>query len=78
MPSNISLINGIIIGGGATLAIFSATLLTTIGALEGVLGFTAMEIRAAIFLGAVVSATAIAYEIYLRNKFKLDKSKNKF
>lgn len=65
-------------GGGATLAILSAILLASIGSLESILGFTVMEIRAAIFLGTLVTVIAITYEIYLQNKSKLHKSKNKF
>ena len=63
---NLSFINGVIAGAGAVVAIASAVLLTSYRSLEGILGFTTIEIRIGLFLGAIVCVIAIAYELQQR------------
>lgn len=65
-----SFVNGIIAGAGAVLAIMSVAFLQMTAPLEGVMGFTTIEIRVAILLGGIVCAAAIGYEFYNRKETK--------
>jgi len=62
--SNISFINGLVVGAGAVLALMSYVLLQFIAGLENIQGVTTTELRVAILLGGIVSAVAIGYEFY--------------
>lgn len=65
--SKSSFIHGIIAGTGITLAIMSIAFLQIARPLEGKMGFTATEIRIAVFLGFLVFTISLLYE-YHRKK----------
>ena len=68
--SMLSFVNGIIAGAGAVLAIMSAAFVQMVSPLEGVLGFTTIDLRVAILLGAIVCAAAVGYEFYRKKETK--------
>ena len=65
-----SFVNGVLAGAGGVLALMSVAFVHMTAPLEGVMGFTAIEVRAAIFLGAIVCVVAIGYEFYRKKEDK--------
>jgi len=62
--SMVTFVNGIIAGAGAVVAAMSFVFMQLVGKYEGIMGVSTGEMRAAVILGAVVSAAAIGYEFY--------------
>ena len=73
--SGTSLLNGIIIGGGAALAVMSYFFLQIVAPLEIETGVTSTEIRIAVIVGAIVSVVAIGYEFYMKKESKKESEK---
>ena len=67
---NFSFVNGIIVGAGIALAVMSIAFMKMVEPLEGVYGFSSMDIRVGIFLGILVSVAAMGYEIYRKKETK--------
>ena len=71
MPDSIaSFVNGVLAGAGAVLALMSFGLLQLTKSIEGVMGFSNIEIRVGMLMGALVCAVAIGYEYYRKKDVK--------
>jgi hypothetical protein len=71
----ITFVNGIIAGAGAMVAAMAFVFMQLVGKYEGQLGVSTGEMRAAIILGGIVCAAAVAYEFY-RNRTVKEPSQN--
>lgn len=68
--SMVTFVNGIIAGAGAVVAVMAFVFMQLVGKYEGVMGVSTGEMRAAVILGAIVSAAAVGYEFYRKKPVK--------
>ena len=68
--SMVTFVNGIIAGAGAVVAVMAFVFMQLVGKYEGIMGISTGEMRAAVILGAIVSAAAVAYEFYRKKPVK--------
>jgi len=66
----VTFVNGIIAGAGAVVAVMAFVFMQLVGKYEGVMGVSTGEMRAAVILGAIVSAAAVGYEFYRKKPVK--------
>jgi len=66
----VTFVNGIIAGAGAVVAVMAFVFMQLVAKYEGVMGVSTAEMRAAVILGAIVSAAAVGYEFYRKKPVK--------